>query len=159
MRLHPEENLRSLVPALVLCLTAAAAAQNDAAVARGAALVKEKNCALCHTPKPDLPLAGGKVFKWEGKEVASANLTPDASGISYYDDATFVKALRTGTVGARKLSSMMNPALVKSLSDDDLKAMFAYLKTIKPIPHRVDNAEPAALCKVCGNKHGAGGQN
>ncbi len=71
----------------------------------------------------------------------------------------FEKALRTGTVGARKLSSMMNPALVKNLSDDDLKAMFAYLKTIKPIQHRVDNAEPVALCKVCGNKHGAGAQN
>jgi len=104
-------------------------------------------------------LAGGKVFKWEGKDIATANLTPDAAGISYYDEAMFVKALRTGTVGARKLSSMMNPALVKSLSDDDLKAMFAYLKTIKPIQHRVDNAEPVAPCKVCGNRHGAGAQN
>ncbi len=71
----------------------------------------------------------------------------------------FVKALRTGTVGARKLSTMMNPALVKSLSDDDLRAMFAYLKSVKPIQHRVDNAEPVSLCKVCGNKHGAGAQN
>jgi mono/diheme cytochrome c family protein len=149
--------LSRLVPVLLLC-AAAAFAQNDPA-ARGAQLVKEKNCALCHTPKPDLPLAGGKVFKWEGKEVAPANLTPDASGISYYNEDMFVKALRTGTVGARKLSTMMNPALVKNLSDDDLKAMFAYLKTIKPISHRVDNAEPAALCKVCGFKHGAGGQN
>jgi mono/diheme cytochrome c family protein len=150
--------LRLIVPTLVLCLSAAAIAQNDAA-ARGAALVQKKNCAMCHTPKPDLPLAGGKVFKWEGKDVATANLTPDASGISYYDDATFVKALRTGVVGARKLSSMMNPALVKDLSDDDLKAIFAYLKTIKPIQHRVDNAEPVAPCKVCGNRHGAGAQN
>lgn len=159
MRGHLEERLPRLVPALLLCVASAAFAQNEAAVARGAALVKEKNCALCHTPRPDLPLAGGKVFRWEGKDVASANLTPDASGISYYDDTMFVKALRTGTVGARKLSSMMNPALVKNLSDDDLKAIFAYLKTIKPIQHRVDNSEPLAPCKVCGNRHGAGAQN
>ncbi len=146
------------VLSIALCASLPSAAQ-DAAVKRGEELVKQKNCGLCHTPRPDLPLAGGKVLKSEGKDVASANLTPDPSGISYYDDAMFVKVLRTGMVGARKLSPLMNPALYKSLSDDDLKAIFAYLKTVKPIKHRVDNSEPEALCKVCNYKHGGGAQN
>jgi hypothetical protein len=45
------------------------------------------------------------------------------------------------------------------LTDDDLKAIFAYLKSVPPIKHRVDNAEPPSLCKLCGQMHGAGGQN
>jgi hypothetical protein len=47
----------------------------------------------------------------------------------------------------------------KSLTDDDLKAMFAYLRTVKPVKHRVDNAETPTYCKLCRAKHGAGDQN
>jgi hypothetical protein len=45
------------------------------------------------------------------------------------------------------------------LTDDDLKAMFAYLKTLKPVRHRVDNSLPPTLCRLCKKKHGAGDQN
>lgn len=33
----------------------------------------------------------------------------------------------------------MNPALLKSLSDDQLKDVFAYVRTVPPVKHRVDN--------------------
>ena len=33
----------------------------------------------------------------------------------------------------------------KNLTDDDLKAMFAYLRTLKPVKHRVDNAVTDAV--------------
>ncbi len=45
------------------------------------------------------------------------------------------------------------------MTDDDLKAIFAYLRTLKPVHHRVDNSETATLCKLCRQKHGAGEQN
>ena len=45
------------------------------------------------------------------------------------------------------------------MNDEDLKAMWAYLKTLPPVKHRVDNAEPPTLCKLCGNTHGAGDKN
>jgi hypothetical protein len=45
------------------------------------------------------------------------------------------------------------------MTDDDLKAIFAYIKTIKPIHHVVDNAEPATLCVVCKVAHGGGEKN
>jgi hypothetical protein len=35
----------------------------------------------------------------------------------------------------------------RNLTDDDLKAIYAYLRTVKPVQHRVDNTEPPGLCK------------
>ena len=42
---------------------------------------------------------------------------------------------------------------------DDLKAIFAYLRTVKPVEHRVDNTEKPTFCKVCKQKHGLGERN
>jgi len=47
----------------------------------------------------------------------------------------------------------------RNMSDEDLKAMFAYLRTLKPVAHRVDNSEPPTFCRVCRHKHGAGDKN
>jgi len=49
--------------------------------------------------------------------------------------------------------------IYKNLTDDDLKAMFAYLRTLKPVKHRVDNSQAPTLCKLCKQKHGAGAEN
>ena len=46
----------------------------------------------------------------------------------------------------------------KNLTDDDLKAIYAYLRTLKPVKHRVDNTLPATYCKVCKRKHRGGDQ-
>lgn len=45
------------------------------------------------------------------------------------------------------------------MTDDDLKALFAYLGTLKPVHHLVDNAEPPTQCKLCEHKHGLGDRN
>lgn len=92
-------------------------------------------------------------------EAASANITPDASGIGYYDEALFLQAMRTGYVKARKLNSIMPFGEFKDMTDEDLKAMFAYLRTLKPVKHRVDNSLPPTYCKLCRLTHGAGDQN
>ena len=47
----------------------------------------------------------------------------------------------------------------RNMTDDDLKAIFGYLKTLKPVKHRVDNAEPATASKICGSSHSAGKDN
>jgi mono/diheme cytochrome c family protein len=135
-------------------------------VARGKYLVTLGNCMSCHTPMnrqgqplTDLAFGGGMLFKGPWGEVTSANITPDASGISYYDEAMFVKTLRTGHVGARKLNSIMPWGYFRNLSDDDLKAIYAYLRTVSPVRHRVDNTEFATACEVCGGRHGFGEKN
>ncbi len=132
---------------------------------RGAYLVKLASCSDCHTPMDrgqslaGLGFAGGQVFTGPWGTTVSANITPDASGIGYYDEALFIQVLRTGYVKARKLDAFMPVEQYKGLSDDDLKAIFAYLRTLKPVKHRVDNSEPPTYCKLCRTKHGAGDQN
>ncbi|HMK23549.1 MAG TPA: c-type cytochrome [Terriglobales bacterium] len=113
----------------------------------------------CHDANDKLPYGGGEKFVGPWGDVTSANITPDPSGISYYTEPTFITALRTGYVGARELKSIMPFGEFQYLSDDDLKAIFEYLKTLKPVRHRVDNSLPPTLCKLCKQKHGAGDQN
>ncbi len=112
----------------------------------------------CHSPTDQL-FVGGERLQGPWGDATSANITPDPSGIGYYSEATFMTALRTGYVGARELKSIMPFGELKNLTDDDLKAIFAYLKTVPPVHHRVDNSLPPTLCKICRKKHGAGDQN
>ena len=135
-------------------------------VERGKYLVTLGNCMSCHTPmnKQGQPLmqlafAGGMRFKGPWGEVTSANITPDASGISYYDEALFVNTLRTGQVGARKLNSIMPWGYFRNMTDEDLKAIFAYLRTLPPVQHRIDNTEVPTVCEVCRSRHGFGDKN
>ena len=134
-------------------------------VKRGARLVKLGGCADCHTPSDKgepvrgMDFAGGAPFVGPWGSVAPANITPDPSGISYYDEALFLQTIRTGMVKARELSPIMPVQVYRNLSDDDLKAIFAYLRTVKPVHHRVDNSLPPTFCKLCRLKHGGGDQN
>ena len=113
----------------------------------------------CHQAKDQLPFAGGEALRGPWGDVTSVNITPDASGIGYYSESTFITAMRTGYVGARELNQIMPYGEFKGITDDDLKAMFAYLKTLAPVKHRVDNSLPPTQCKLCKEKHGAGDQN
>ena len=133
---------------------------------RGAYLVGLAGCTDCHTPQdghgqplPGMGFAGGFIFDGPWGRVASGNITPDASGISYYDNALFTQAIRTGFVNARRLSQIMPWHTYRGMTDEDLAAAFAYLKTLKPVRHRIDNAEPPTFCKVCRQTHGGGNQN
>ena len=126
-------------------------------VARGKYLVR-MGCG-CHNVIDKLGYAGGDHLVGPWGDVTSANLTPDASGISYLSEATFITTLRTGYVGARQLNSIMPWGALKGLTDDDMKAIFAYLQTLTPVKHRVDNTLPPTYCKLCRQKHGAGDQN
>jgi mono/diheme cytochrome c family protein len=67
--------------------------------------------------------------------------------------------MRTGSVRARHLNSAMPWWVFRNMTDDDLKAMFAYLRTLKPVHHLVDNTEKPTQCKLCGQKHGLGDRN
>jgi hypothetical protein len=79
---------------------------------------------------------------WSGAWGVSfaANLTPDENtGIGIWTEDMFVKAIKTGKhMGAgRQILPPMPWNWYGQLNDDDLKAMFAYLKSIKPILNRV----------------------
>lgn len=141
-------------------------------VAYGKYLVNAGHCAACHdgyddkgNPVSGMEFAGGGTLTgpWEGgtqmKTVAALNITPDASGIGYFSEAMFIEVIRNGGFKSRPLSSIMPWNFFRNLSDDDLKAIFAYLKTLKPVCHHVDNTEAATYCKICKTKHGQGAMN
>lgn len=135
-------------------------------VRRGEYLAHIGNCTACHTPidrdfhaLPGMLFGGGRLFVRPWGTVASANLTQDPSGIKYYDEAQFLRTIRTGHVGARALNVTMPWEFFRHLSDDDLKAIFAYVRAIPPVQHRVDNTEPPTLCPKDGARHGYGDRN
>ncbi len=68
------------------------------------------------------------------------NLTPDvATGIGSWTEAIFIKALRTGKdMGeGRAILPPMPWQMIGQATDADLKAIFAYLKSLKPIENAV----------------------
>jgi mono/diheme cytochrome c family protein len=119
----------------------------------------------CHVPSdrngeiPGMAYSGGETLTGPWGSVTSVNITQDPTGIRHYDEAMFIKVLRTGYVGARKLNSVMPFGDFKNLSDDDLKDIFAFLRSVPPVRHRVDNSLAPTYCKLCKQKHGAGDQN
>jgi len=131
----------------------------------GRYLTTMASCEDCHTPSvrgttiPGMQFAGGNFMKDKWGNAATANLTPDASGISYYSEDLFIKAIRTGYVGARPLSPIMPFEFYRGMTDDDLKAIYAYLRTLQPVKHTVDNSQPPTYCKLCRNMHGGGEKN
>jgi mono/diheme cytochrome c family protein len=149
-------------------VTPVAAPDVSTPVKRGAYLVTVGACGDCHTPQDDhgqpiagMEFAGGFVFEGPWGRVASANLTPAPSGIPYYDVALFTEVMRTGHVKARQINQIMPWHAFGGMTDDDIAAIFAYLTTLKPVAHRVTNAENEAptRCPLCGQVHGYGNQN
>jgi len=70
----------------------------------------------------------------------SANLTPDnATGIGAVSEEMFIKTIREGRLKGigRPLLPPMPWHVYAGKTDQDLKAMYAYLKSIKPIKNQV----------------------
>jgi hypothetical protein len=74
----------------------------------------------------------------------ATNLTPDENtGIGIWTEEMFVNALKTGRhMGTSRmiLPPMPWPAFAH-FTDDDLKAMYAYLRSLPPMHNRVPEAE------------------
>lgn len=81
----------------------------------------------------------------------SANLTPDESGIGAWSESQFLYAIKNsvskGLAGSRSLMPPMSLMPVKHMTDDELKAIFAYLKTLKPIKNISVQPKPPVLAK------------
>ncbi|HEX6432399.1 MAG TPA: c-type cytochrome [Niastella sp.] len=75
----------------------------------------------------------------------SANLTPDSTGTGGWTEQQFIKAIREGKYkgldNTRPLLPPMPWQEYRHATDDDLKAVFAYLRSIKPIRNVVPTAK------------------
>lgn len=67
----------------------------------------------------------------------AANITSDATGIGNWTEEQFFRALREGKYKGMPNGRMILPPMpwpmFSHLKDEDLKAIFAYLKTVKPV--------------------------
>jgi mono/diheme cytochrome c family protein len=134
---------------------------------RGEFLEFVVDCAGCHTDwyhpgsavNGQLFGGGNLIATPTGEKIFSPNLTPDPSGISYYDEKMFIQVIRTGKVGARKLHGVMPWAFYRNMSDEDLRAIFSWLRAQTPVKHLVDNSEPPTYCRLCFQEHGGGDRN
>jgi len=75
----------------------------------------------------------------------ASNLTSDSTGIGMWKEEQFIKALKEkkwmGLDNTRPLMPPMSMMPATKMSDDELKAIFAYLKSTPPIK----NVQPAAV--------------
>jgi len=113
---------------------------DDARIARGRYLAVAGDCVACHTLSHAAPFSGGRAVQTPFGAVLSANLTPDiATGIGRYDGDTFYRALHEGIdrEGRHLYPAFPYPSYTR-LTREDSDAIYAYLRSLKPVSHSVD---------------------
>lgn len=86
-------------------------------------------CNGCHGPT----FSGGPIPGMPPDAKPAANLTP--AGIGHYTEADFFRALREGKrPGGTTIDSLMPWRFTREMTDDDIRAIYAFLKTVAPRP-------------------------
>ena len=117
----------------------------------GEYLVTAADCLGCHTPfvkgQPDFSrtFAGGNLFTFPGFKVNSSNITPDSTtGLGTWTEERFLTKF---TVCREEAGYNFNPGTQNTvmpivdfagMTDGDLKAIYAYLKTVRPVKNAVE---------------------
>jgi len=118
----------------------------------GGYLVSIAHCTECHTQftpdfKPDFTklFAGGREVKTPGFTVRVANITPDtATGIGGWTEEMFLTKFRTNASPENinrnpgKLNTIMPWSFFGTMKDNDLKSIYAYLRTLPPVKNLVE---------------------
>src|ERR1700733_5765042 len=104
-------------------------------VAKGEAHAAGGFCGDCHTAKGGPRFAGGYPMQTPFGLIYSTNITPDPeTGIGAYSEAAFDRSMREGVA---RDGSHLFPAFpfdhYTKLSDDDVKALYAYFMTRPPV--------------------------
>jgi len=97
------------------------------------------DCVGCHTQRGPAgqgkEYAGGEVFDLGIGRAVSPNITPDkVTGIGNWTDAQIITAIRSGVrPDGTAIGPPMPIAMYQKMSDEDARAIVAYLRTVKPI--------------------------
>ncbi len=93
-------------------------------------------CVECHTTSRELPLAGGADMAREIPipvgSFTPPNLTP-AGSLKDWSDGQIFRALRTGVDDEGHHLVMMSVIPVRNLSDEDIQAVIAFLRSQAPV--------------------------
>jgi mono/diheme cytochrome c family protein len=123
-------------------LKAVQAPSRDDPVKYGKYLADMAHCMECHTPRNakgmlqmGLVGTGGNVFKGPWGQSVSRNLTPHETGLKGWTDAQISKAVREGVSrDGKPYKPPMGFAFYRNISDADMAALIAYLRSLKPLP-------------------------
>jgi mono/diheme cytochrome c family protein len=121
-------------------------------IARGRQISFSSGCNDCHTPgsfygAPDTTrMLSGSELGWEGPwgVTYARNLTPDMeTGIGSWSEEDLVTAIRQGhrPDGSPILPPMPWPAY-SHMSDADIRALAAFIKSLPPVSHKVPDRVP-----------------
>ncbi len=79
----------------------------------------------------------------------ASNLTPDSTGLGSWTEDQFIRCLREGKYMGLETGRDLLPPMpwqtFRNLTDNELKAVFAYLKSIRPIHNVVPAAAPPVM--------------
>ena len=138
-------------PALQVSVDANVLPPKSDKVKYGEYLVTMADCGTCHSPLtpqgPDMTrrYAGGYPFDAGTYKVVSANITPDsATGIGRWGEEQFLAKFvpyrqeKNYNFKPGKDNTIMPLSLLAGIKDEDLKAIYAYMRTVKPISNKVE---------------------
>ncbi|MDZ7805630.1 MAG: cytochrome c [Gracilimonas sp.] len=127
-------------------------------VSWGKYLVNAASCMDCHTQKnkgtniPGMEMAGGMEFFMEdGSVIRSANVSPDMeTGIGTWTEEMFVSRFKTyadssfefSEIPKGEFNTVMPWKDYGQMSEEELKAIFAYLREVRPVKNLVINFTP-----------------
>ncbi|HZS51555.1 MAG TPA: c-type cytochrome [Bryobacterales bacterium] len=129
-----------------------AAADRSDKHAYGKYLATIGGCLECHTPlqkggrDTTKLLAGGRLFQFPGASVRSANITPENdTGIGVFTEEFFIHKIRSYAPYAEKESPKTGPESFTlmpwlnfwRMTDEELSAIYAYLRTVPPVYNAV----------------------
>ena len=128
---------------LITGLTLAPVARPDAQptqVQRGEYLARAGDCISCHTTRGGQPLAGGGRLNTPFGYMLAPNITPDpATGIGLWSSDDFYRALHDGVNrSGEDLYPTMPYDFYTKITRADIDAIYAYLRTLRPVAHLVD---------------------
>jgi mono/diheme cytochrome c family protein len=109
---------------------------NPALVARGEYVARLSDCVACHSVPGGAPFAGGLEMATPLGAIHATNITPDPeTGIGRYSLTDFDRAVRHGVApGSRRLYPAMPYPSYAKLSDDDVRALYAFfMKGVAPV--------------------------
>lgn len=100
------------------------------------------HCMECHSPRDQKGMlqlsaigAGGQVFNGPWGQSVARNLTPHESGLKQWTDAQIVTAIREGRDRqGQPYKPPMAFGFYQNISDADMAALVAYLRSLKPQP-------------------------
>lgn len=108
---------------------------DQASVGRGARVVEQGDCAVCHTRPGGAYMAGGLPLVTPFGTLYTTNITPDPqTGIGLWSEQAFTRAMREGVA---RDGHFLYPAFpyvhYRKMSDQDVSDAYAFLMSVDPV--------------------------